>query len=235
MKQKNCCTTQILTLPQAQHFHQVAVGPVHHVGRKPSTGNTPPPKLVQRSAVQVRQPDARHGRIVPVAAILAQQELVQRRPPQHLPGAAAAIMVFTLVADGIRTGINMDFEILAACFGLEVHVHHDAQQGQRLVGDLLQQTQRIPYANDLALIVLADHQHTAVGVGEPANPFQVLVPPGGFPFEILGFGHGGIRHCNNLGKRWKTPLPQPGLLKSLAVTGKPESCVDLLWDFPGFP
>ena len=59
-------------------------------------------------------------------------------PPQHLLGAATAIMVFTPVADGIGTGLNPDFEIASACFGLEVHVHHDAQQGQRLVGNLLQ-------------------------------------------------------------------------------------------------
>ena len=129
MKQENCRTTQILPLPQAQHFHQVAVGPIHCVRQKASTGNAPTTKLVQRSAVQIRQPDARHGRIIPVAAMFAEQELVQRRTPQNLLGAATPIVVFTLVTDGIGTGINPDLKIFPAFFRLEFHVHHDAQQG----------------------------------------------------------------------------------------------------------
>lgn len=34
--------------------------------------------------------------------------------------------------------------------------------------------------------------NTSFRVGEAAYPFQVLVPPSGFEFYVLGFGHFGI-------------------------------------------
>ncbi len=40
-----------------------------------------------------------------------------------------------------------------------------------------------------ALVVTADDQHTAVGIGKTADPLQVFVPPGFLPFDVLGFFH----------------------------------------------
>ena len=101
MKQQDCRATQILALAQMQHLDQIAIGLTQRLRRQSVAGNATPTKLGQRSTVQLPQPNIRHRRIVPVAAMLTQQEPVQRGTPQDLLGTAAAIVVFAFVADRI--------------------------------------------------------------------------------------------------------------------------------------
>ena len=95
-------------LAQVKHLNQVAVGLGQRVRRKTVAGNATLAKLVQRSAVQVAHPNARHRRVVPVAAVLAEQELVQRGPPQDLLGATAPVVVVSLIANRIWIGGYLD-------------------------------------------------------------------------------------------------------------------------------
>ena len=54
-----------------------------------------------------------------------------------------------------------------------------------LVGDLREQPARTTHADNLATAVSADTEDAALGVGESADPLQVLVTPGRFPLDVL--------------------------------------------------
>jgi len=49
---------------------------------------------------------------------------------------------------------------------------------------------RVLHADRVAVVVAGKHQYTAVGVGEAADPAQVLVAPGLFPLDGLVLLHG---------------------------------------------
>jgi hypothetical protein len=63
-----------------------------------------------------------------------QQELFQGRALQLLLGAAAAVVVFTLVADGAGLGVHADFEQLLGARLDQSDIRHDAQYVADFVG-----------------------------------------------------------------------------------------------------
>ena len=63
----------------------------------------------------------RHRYAIPVAALFAQQEAIERRAFQRLRGAAAAKAILALVADRIWIGGYYDFQKLLPGLLEEVH------------------------------------------------------------------------------------------------------------------
>ncbi len=128
---------------------------------------------------------SRHRNAVPAPAVALQKKLVERRTLQLLLGAAAADVVFAPVADRAGIGLDYDFEQVLAFLVAQIDRHHHSEDIAHLVGNVLQQLRRVGHPNDLAPVVLADHERATLGIGEAADPFQVLVPPGGLPLDVL--------------------------------------------------
>ena len=128
-------------------------------------------KPIKYATVQILEADARQGHIVPRSAVFLQQEAAKCSASEHLLGAAAAIVEFAFIADWIRVGINRNFQIFPAVFRLQVHVHYDAEQCLRLVGDLFEQSENVFHSDHLTSVILADFQYAALSVGEAADPF----------------------------------------------------------------
>ena len=168
---------QVLSLPQAELLDHAGVGLFQDVpGQAPAAGGAAA-ELVQRAPVQVADADAGQRYVVPRAPVLLQQEAAQRRPAEHLPGAAASVVELALVTDRVGVGFDDDLHVLPSRLLLQVHVDHDAERRQCLVGDLFEQPEHVFHPDHLAVIVPADLQHAALSVGEPAHPLQVLIPP----------------------------------------------------------
>jgi hypothetical protein len=91
-----------------------------------------------------------------VTPVFLQQEPIQGGSSQDLLRAAAAIVVFTFVADGSGTRIDYHLQILLGPFGLEVYVYDDPEQCPCLGGDVHQQPQWVPEANNFAAVVATD-------------------------------------------------------------------------------
>ena len=189
MKEQDRGALQETGLPQLEPFDHPFIRFAQDVPRQAFAVGTPLAKSIQHTAIQVLEADVRLRHVVPGSAVFLQQKTAKRRASEHLLGAAAPIVEFAFVADWIGVGINRDFQILPAVFRLQVHVHHDAQQRLRLVGDFFKQPENAFHSNHLAPIILADLQYAALRVGEAANPFQVFVPPRPFPFDVLAFIH----------------------------------------------
>ena len=181
---------QEFSLPQAELFDHPGVGFVQDVLRQPFAVRGAAAEALQRAPVQVLEADPRHRHVVPGLSVLLQQEAAQRRASKHLPGAAAPVMEFALVADRVGIGIDDDFQVFHAAFGLEVHFHDDAEKRLHLVGNIFEELEEVLYSNDFAPVVLADLQHAALRIGESADPLQVLVTPRPLPFDVLVFVHG---------------------------------------------
>ena len=138
---------------------------------------------------KVANSDVWHRHAIPGTALLAQQELVERSPFQFLPGAAGSNIVFALVVNRVRIGIDMNFEQIFACFGGMPYPRHDSQHITNFVGEVFQQLPGIRHTDNYTIIVASDNQHATFSISEPAKPFQVFVPPGRFPFGELVFRH----------------------------------------------
>ena len=240
MEQQHGRPLQVLALPQAQLLDHAGVGLVEDVSGEPLAGGRAAAKLLQRATVQVLESDAGQRLVVPLSAILLQQEAIQRRAAQQLAGAATPVVEFTLVADRVGVGIDDDLQVLPARLRFQVHVDHDAEQRLRLVGDLVEQPQHVLHSDHLAPVVSADFQHAALSVGEPAHPLQVLVPPRFLPLDVLILAHeiltvrvsarhsgapprvralgsrGSSRAPHSRGRRWRRP-PVSGRTSACAL------------------
>ena len=124
-----------------------------------------------------------------MAAPFLHQEPLQRRTFQLLFGAAAAVVVFALVADGTGIRLDTDFDQILALLVPQVHVHHDAQDVPHLVGNLLHEPRGILDAHGHPSIVAPDDERASLGIGEAADPPEVVVTPGALPFDLLGLLH----------------------------------------------
>ena len=147
----------------------------------------------KRSVVQVLQPDAGQRCVVPGFSVPREQKPAERRAAEHLLRAAAAVVELPLVADRIGMRLNDDLKVIAAHLRLQVDINHDAEQRLRLARDLLKQPEHFVHSDHLAAVVLADLQDAALGVGEAADPLEILVPPGPLPLHLLRFRRHG-RH-----------------------------------------
>ena len=152
------------------------------------------PEQLQGGGAAVGQGEVGNRYAIPVQALLAQQEAVQRRAFEFLFSAAAAVVVFTLVADGIRVGVNHDFQQVQAVLLFQIDIHHDAQHVADFIGQVFQQFAGVGDTYGLAMIIAANDKGAAFGVGEGADPFQVVVPPGLLPFDVLVFGGCHLSH-----------------------------------------
>ena len=84
---------QVLSLPQAELLDHAGVGLFQDVpGQAPAAGGAAA-ELVQRAPVQVADADAGQRYVVPRAPVFLQQEAAQRRPAEHLLGAAASVLI----------------------------------------------------------------------------------------------------------------------------------------------
>ena len=189
VKEQHCGALQETRFSQLKPFDHPFIGFVQDVPRQAFTVGTPLPKPVNGTTIEIVEANARQGNVVPRSAVLLQQEAAERRAPQDLLRAAAPIVEFALVADWIRVGINSDLQVLPANVRLQVHVDHDTEQRLRLVGDLFEQPENALHSNHFTPVILADFQYAALGVGEAADPFQVLVPPSLLPFDVLILAH----------------------------------------------
>ena len=61
----------------------------------------------------------------------------------------------------------------------------DSQNIAHLVGQVNHELSGIGQAHDLAVVVHADDEYAAVGVGESRDPFEIFVPPGFLPLDVL--------------------------------------------------
>ena len=133
--------------------------------------------------------DSRHRHAVPGAPLLSQQELVEGGALELLLGAAAAQVVLALVAHRVRIRLDVNLNQLFAAFAAQPDVGHDAEHVANLVRQIHEQLLRVWYADGHTLVVPAEHQHTACGIGEAAEPTQVVVTPRLLPFRAMAFLH----------------------------------------------
>ena len=202
---------QVFSLPQAELFDDPGVGFVQNVLRQPFAVGGTAAKALQRAPVQILEADPRHRHVVPGPSVFLQQEAAQRRASEHLPGAAAPVMEFALVADRVGVGIDDDFQVLRTTFGFEVYFHDDAEERLNLVGNVFEKLEDVFHSNDFSPVVPADFQHAALRVGESTDPLQILVTPRSLPFDVLVFVHGMMSLMENPGcNHWRRhPLEHP--------------------------
>ena len=120
-------------------------------------------------------------------ALLSQKKPVKSSPLELLLRATAAIEIFAFITHGIWISLNNNLQNLFTCLFTHIHIHHNAKDIAHLVRNILHQLPGIFNANNSSLIVSPNNQHSAFGICKAANPFQVLVPPGLLPLDVLVF------------------------------------------------
>lgn len=101
------------------------------------------------------------------------------------------IIVPPMIADQRRIFVHDDFEVIFPVFCPQIHIGNDPQSAGNLVGQILQQLFAALNADCLSIVILADEKGAAVGICIVAQPFQVIIPPGFFPFDFLMYKHDG--------------------------------------------
>ena len=186
MKEQDRGAFQQTRFPQLKLLDHGLVGLTQDIRWQPLALATTAPKVGENPAIQTVEINARQGDIVPSTAVLLKQEAGQGSSLQHLLCAPGAIVELPPVADRVRMGLDHDLQVLQAGFRLQVHLDDDAEQRLHLVGDLLEEPINIAHPDDLPAVVPADLEDAALGVGESADPLQVLVAPGRLPLDDLG-------------------------------------------------
>ena len=149
--------------------------------------NAFPKEVLNGIAVDVVQCGAVVGDVVPRAAHLFENELLESWAAQFLQRAAGAIVVLAPVVDGDVAGLCHHLNIGKPVLFVQVHIHHDAHCGAYLVGDVLQQPFHILQPNHLMVVIHTEVYHPALCIGVPANPFQIVIVPVAFVLNILAF------------------------------------------------
>jgi hypothetical protein len=72
---------------------------------------------------------------------------------------------------------------------MKVHIDQNPKPISGFVWNVLQQFPGILHAHRVSLVVLPEDKNPTTSVCESANPLQVFVTPGFFPFDGLMFGH----------------------------------------------
>ena len=140
--------------------------------------------------VQIGEVHAVQGDILPAETRLAGQEGIERVPGEQLAGAAAAVVVPAVAADGAGCGRDRDFQVGDAVFLAGVDIHHNAELAEHLVGQVLRELLAclLRDADHAARVVDADEQGTALRIGEGANLLEAIVLPRFLPFDTLVLG-----------------------------------------------
>lgn len=127
-----------------------------------------------------------------MAPELAQQERRQGVAREVLLRAARAEVVFAPVADGRGRWLDFDLDEHLAFRVHGTHRRDDPKGVANLVRQIDEQPLGVGGADRYSLVVPADDQGTAIGVGEAAEPAQVVVAPGFLPFDEVGFRCHGV-------------------------------------------
>ena len=191
MEQQRGGPLQERSLPQLESLDHFVVGFAENLGRQPLALRPQTTKLLQCPAVQLAEPDARQGDIVPGASVPLQQEACERGAFQHLLRAPAAVVELAPVTDRVRVRRHDDLDVLAAALRSQIHLDHDAEQRSHFGRDVLQQREDVAYSDDIAVVVPADLENAALRVREAADPGEVVVAPGALPLDALGLGRHG--------------------------------------------
>src|SRR5262249_40075841 len=103
MKHESGRASQIVALHEMQLLQKILISLLQDVVRQALTVSCQTAKSSESSGVQISDCQLRQGRAVPRTPVFAQQKPIQRRAPEHLVGAATAVVILPFVAD--RVGI----------------------------------------------------------------------------------------------------------------------------------
>ena len=73
---------------------------------------------------------------------------------------------------------------------MDIHVRNNPHQRDNLVRDILGQFLCLFHPDQIAHVINADVQSSALGIRKTADPLQVFVTPNLLEFDILGFRPG---------------------------------------------
>ena len=106
----------------------------------------------------------------------------------YLFGAATTQMAFPMVGNRhlVRQGdnLNVHFVILLP----QINIGDDTQGILDLIRQFFQKPLSIVYPNNPSVVIDANQQRTALGIGESSDPFEVLVSPAFFIFDDRAAG-----------------------------------------------
>ncbi len=184
---------QKLGFPQLKLFDNVFIGLVQNGGWQPATFDPVAAEFAEDVGVEAPKRNAWNRHVVPGSAVASEQKPTQRSAAQHLLRATASVVELALVADRVGVAGDGDTQVFAiVVVHDEVYVDDDAEERLHLVGDFLEQPKDAVHPDDGSLVVLADFEGAALGVGESADPLDVLVAPRPLPLDVLGFRRHGV-------------------------------------------
>ena len=126
---------------------------------------------------------------IPCEPAFAKEEFIERCAGEFLGHAAAAVVITTAQGDGNSGGGHANLDEVVPLGWREV----DGRGDPEVLGDLLRKIfKEFPHVgqSDRASIVIASENETpTLGICKPAEGFQVVVLPRGFPLDGLVFGH----------------------------------------------
>ena len=189
VKEQDGGPLQVGAVGEVELLQEFPVGLLQDLSGEALATERPAAKLGEGAPVEIGHADMGHGDSVPVSALLSEQEAVEGGTLQLLLRAAAAVVVFPLVADGVGIGLDNDLDQVVAFLPAEIHIDEDAEDVADLVRDLLEEFPGILHPNGLALVVFPNDEGASLGIGKAADPPEVVIPPAFLPLDGLVFGH----------------------------------------------
>jgi hypothetical protein len=127
---------------------------------------------------------------IPSEAGAVEEKLVEGGALDFLGHAAVAEVIAATERNGDGGCGDADVDRVATGFGVEVDDWCDAEDLRDFLRKLFEESLRIGQAYYSPGIIVAEEQATALGIRQAAEDLQVVIVPGGFPFDDLVFGHG---------------------------------------------
>ena len=189
VKEQDGGPLQVGAIGEVEFLQEFPIGLLQDLTGEALATERPATKLGEGAPVEIGHADMGHGDSVPVSALLSEQEAVEGGTLQLLLRAAAAVVVFPLVADGVGIGLDNDLDQVVAFLPAEIHIDEDAEDVADLVRDFLEEFRGILHPDELALVVLPNDQGASLGIGKAADPPEVVIPPAFLPLDGLVFGH----------------------------------------------
>jgi hypothetical protein len=92
-------------------------------------------------------------------------------------------VVFAVITDWERIGLDDDGDIWLALFVHKINVNDDAETVFNFVWNIFQQPLGICEFDDVATVTFTDFKNASLGIGVAANPFEPLIAPVTLPFD----------------------------------------------------